>query len=80
MKKGERVQVWDTTDFLCLGWGTIILIATRQKDKEDLPFIHLDSGEKVWGDKVAWITEEKAMKIGRTIFLDILKEQSCDPI
>lgn len=80
MKKGERVQVWDTTDFICLGWGTIVQIAIRERDKKEVPFILLDSGDRVWGDKVAWITKEKAMQVGRTIFLDIFKDQSCDPI
>lgn len=69
MEKGEKVQVWDTVDFYCLGWGTIIQIAIREKDKKEIPLIQLEeTGEKFWGDKVAWITEKKAMEVGLRIF------------
>lgn len=80
LRVGEKVQVWDTTDFICLGWGMIIRIAVREKDKKEIPFIHLESGEKIWEDKVAWITEKKAHDIGLRIFLDIHKEQNNDAI
>lgn len=75
---GEKVQVWDSTDFICLGWGEIIQIAVRERDKEEIPLIQLESGKKVWGDKVSWILEKKAISIGVRIFTNLTRDQN-DP-
>jgi len=74
MKIGDKVQVWSEEDHTCLGWGIIILIASKVKDLEDLPFIQLYSGEKIWGDRCYWITEKKAIEVGVRLFHDIFKE------
>lgn len=76
MKKGDIVQVWDEERNICLGWGSVIQIGLSVRDHE-IPLIQLESGKKVWGNRVYWIEEKKAFEIGLRIFKD-LKEKGVD--
>ena len=77
MKIGDRVRVWDEENHRSLGWGTVIAIAVSVKDiisgktPEGIPFIQLESGEKIWGDKCGWFTEEQVAAIGVRLFREI---------
>ncbi|MCK4759017.1 MAG: hypothetical protein KAT69_03165 [Candidatus Aminicenantes bacterium] len=65
---GSKVQVWDEVTHQCLGWGIIISVAGKVKDQEDIPFIQLESGKKIWGDRCHYIEEKKAIEIGLNVF------------
>lgn len=72
MKIGDKVQVWDSKDFTCLGWGVIVSVGIEQfGNRELVPLIQLESGKKIWGDRCSWIPEKKAAEIGVRIFQDL---------
>lgn len=75
MKTGDRVQVFDETRHVCLGWGTIVQIARNTHTDEDVPLIMLEgkSQRKIWGDRCAWIPEKKAAEIGVRLFQDMMR-------
>lgn len=70
---GQKVQVWGDEQSICLGWGMIIRISIRESDKVGIPLIELESGRKVWGNQVFWITDRKAAEIGARIFKNTMK-------
>ena len=81
MKEGDRVQVWDSDSYKCLGWGTITKLAHQAKDistgersLDPIPLIELESGVKIWGDRCDWITEKKVAEIGVRLFRDIYEK------
>ena len=77
MKIGDRVRVRDEESHKPLGWGTVIGIAVCVKSlilgktPEGIPLIQLKSGEKIWGDRCGWFTEEQAAAIGVRLFREI---------
>ena len=72
-KVGDRVQVWDEGGKSLIGWGIITQIAVREKDGQKVPFIQLENGEKIWGDKCSWISEKDAVEAGVRIFRAVEK-------
>ena len=73
MKEGDKVQVWDESSHLPLGWGTIIKVAYSEETKEGVPLIQLESGKTIWGDRCSCIEEKKAIDAGIRLFRDIHK-------
>lgn len=72
MKIGDKVQCWSDSKSQYLGWGKIIQIGISIMDlKTKIPFIQLESGKKIWGSRVYWISEKKAIEIGVRLFRDI---------
>lgn len=69
LKIGSIVQVWSETEYKCLGWGKIIQIGISIIKHEETPLIQLENGRQIWGDRVGWITEKKAVEIGLNVFL-----------
>ena len=75
MKEGDLVQVWDDEKHICVGWGVVIATAYREANKEKVPLIQLEKGNrKIWGDEgIYWIEEKRAIEIGVRLFKDIHK-------
>jgi len=76
MRVGDKLQVWDEEKVVCLGWGKIILIAIHHFDGEQIPFIQLESGKKLWGTECHYISEKKAIGIGARLFRNIMRGRS----
>lgn len=74
MKIGDKVQAWSDTEKKCLGWGTIIEIATSTRTKEKVPLIKLENGKTVWGDVCYWIDEKKAIEVGVSVYKAVTGE------
>ena len=64
MKKGDKVQVWDKKNSVCLGWGEVIGIGVGAKKEVLLVEI---GNDLLWGDEYHFIPEQKAFEIARRI-------------
>lgn len=62
MKIGDRVQVWDDKNFICLGWGEVIGIGVGCK--KGVPLVIVGTN-LIWGDdpKYHVIPVEKVYQI-----------------
>jgi len=70
MKIGDRLQVWDDKEIVCLGWGEVIGIGVGCK--KEIPLI--DTGNKlIWENDYFCIPEKKALEIARRIEKDLEK-------
>ena len=67
MRKGDKVQVWDSKKVKCLGWGTVNRI-----DSDGIPVVKLEeTGMLVAGKNLDVIPEKKAIRISERIRKDL---------
>ena len=68
MKKGDKVQVWDSKNFIPIGCGIVIGIGVGAK--KGVPLVEVEDN-LIWANEYHCIPEQKAFEITKRIERDL---------